>query len=191
MLLTAGGRKVLEQMAGGDLSIDDIWDGQWVTVRVRRLSGGGVATTTRSRLLLETMGSLGNGLWIAPHSPRAAAAMGVLAADPELDVVAGVMSIVHPDPAALVEEAWDLESVRRVYAEFTDVVDGLHPGTDEDVLAAWITVRRQWTDVLRADPELPSAALPADWPGVVCRKRVSRLHDDWWPVAKKAFDRLM
>ncbi|MFT4210427.1 MAG: PaaX family transcriptional regulator C-terminal domain-containing protein [Microbacterium sp.] len=193
VLLSDDGRALLQRMLGDadqrDAAAD--WDGTWTLVAIRGRVDRDPEHATRNRLLLETFGSLGGGMWIAPHGPRAQAAVEVLAGDSSFQLLSGSVTFDRPSLPELVATAWDLTAARTVYEEFLEVASSLSPSDPEQTLAAWIVMRRQWYAVTHADPELPPAGLPDDWPGLEVRVLLERRRAQWWPIAEEAFRALL
>jgi len=187
VLLTSEGQQTLHEMHRGDDAPDPVWDGQWTLMSVRGRIDQDPAHATRNRLLLQGFGSLGGGLWIAPHSERSDAVLRLLGEDPTIDLVGGALRLLHPDGAHLVERAWDLDGIRMSYDLFGELADSLAPADPEGILAAWVRIRRQWSVVSRADPQLPEEALPPDWPGTAARARMAELRRRWEEPAHRAF----
>lgn len=187
VMLTEESRRTLDEMYPDETVPGPAWDGQWTLVSLRGRTDLDPAHATRNRLLLESFGSLGAGLWLAPHTPRADAAVRMLGSDPTVDLIGGAIRMLHPEDARLVERAWDLGRIRDVYSAFSALADSLDPRTDAEALAAWITVRRQWNSVARADPQLPAEVLPEDWPAEPARRRMQDLRERWLAPAQRAF----
>ena len=83
----------------------------------------------------------------------------------------GLALTLDPDPVG----AWDLSALATAYAAWPALADGLlEPGAstamgtsdeDEAAFAARFRLVHEWRKFLFADPGLPAALLPLDWPG--------------------------
>lgn len=147
------------------------WDGHWTLLgfslpESRRAD----RHSLRSRLRWSGFGSLQNGLWLAPSRVPV---NGVLD-DLELDghVRAFVGQAVSPtDVDRMVREAYDLTGLAARYRSFLGRWDRESPlpGARDD-LARRLWLQTEWLLLLRDDPCLPLAHLPADWPAVRAEK---------------------
>jgi len=176
------------------------WDGRWVLlmasiperdrrIRYRMNQGLGWAG----------FGSLGGGMWLSPWPDREAAAVTLLRG---LDVAA--TSFVARlgrlgEPAELAAQAWDLPGLRGQYEAFLEATavlagpadHGRDPdrGGDPDLAAAIALAElvHRWRQFPFADPGLPPALLPLDWPGAEAAQRFAALRSTllvparrWW-----------
>lgn len=119
----------------------------------------------RARLVWAGFGCLRDGLWIAPGI----ADLDDVLSDGDLaDAVAesgGFLARPLPSTpmASIVARAWDLSAVRGQHDRFLrrwrqGPAPGPNPVTELTALVA------DWLQLLRVDPGLPAAYLPADWP---------------------------
>ena len=68
--------------------------------------------------------------------------------------------------ADAVSEWWDLAALRAEHGRFQAAVSALPDAvTDRDAFAAYVQLIDAWRTLPYLDPGLPSALLPADWPG--------------------------
>jgi phenylacetic acid degradation operon negative regulatory protein len=166
------------------------WDGQWTCVaysvpesdRARR-------TALRARLRLLRMGPRFDGLWISPHPIGAE----VHAALDEAGVGEAVVLRAAEIPGAEESDllgAWDLAAVRAGFDDFTARLAGIEPRLDQGVLApaeALVTrtdLMARWRTLAGADPYLPDALLPGDWPLAGARARFVAAYDGLGPLAE-------
>ncbi|GAA1403093.1 phenylacetic acid degradation operon negative regulatory protein PaaX [Pseudonocardia kongjuensis] len=161
-------------------------DGSWDVVVVGPHADRRARDRSRSALLLAGWGRLGDGVWLAPRSRYLDLVLAALESEGAA-VTALRSQIVHPDAAAVVAGAWDLDAVARHYdallAGFADrTADG-----PAGCFAAWTALSRAWRDCALADPGLPEDALPADWPRERARELVLRCRSAWRPAAHGHF----
>lgn len=134
------------------------WRGEWHVLIVTA-----VGTDARARSALRTamhdkrFGELREGVWVRPDNLA-------LDLDPDVAARVRVMKARDDTPAQLAGELWDLpgwaETGHRLLGEMAAVSDV--PGR---FLVAAAMVRH-----LLTDPMLPTALLPADWPGARLRE---------------------
>lgn len=170
------------------------WDGEWLllltTVPERHRE---LRHHLRTQLTWAGFGSLGQGVWISPHPSRAGEARQVLRSLG--DVVQG--TLLHArldDPAerrALVAQAWDVSDLAARYKAFVERFAGVDPGCPPEALAERTHMVYEWRRFMFADPGLPPALLPPDWPGDHARRlfrdcdtRWASLADAWWEASE-------
>jgi phenylacetic acid degradation operon negative regulatory protein len=166
------------------------WDGQWTCVaysvpepdRARR-------TALRARLRALRMGSLFDGLWISPH----AIVVEVRAALDATGVGEAVVLRAAEAPVAGgidLLDAWDLAGLRAGFDEFRAVVAALEPRlgrgalTPAEALVTRTDLMARWRTLAGADPYLPDALLPADWPLAEARGRFVEAYDALGPLSE-------
>ena len=132
------------------------------------------------RAALTWMGSgmVASGTWIAPgHLLRETRA--VLEERGLLGYVTTMITRDVQPPAPMrsaVQQWWDLDALRDRYADFLQIAEPLAdrwlsrsvtPGADSDRAAfvEHLVLVDHWRDIPYLDPGLPSALMPADWPG--------------------------
>jgi phenylacetic acid degradation operon negative regulatory protein len=141
------------------------WDGRWHLAFVEPPPARATRTRLRADLTFVGYAELADNVWVSPF-PRA-----------ELESVlerAGATARTawadqfDPEPTG----AWDLTSLRAAYDEWLASADGLverqleaHDDEDEAAFAARFHLVHEWRKFLFADPGLPEALLPGDWPG--------------------------
>lgn len=130
----------------------------------------------RSKLGWAGFGPLQSGVWIA-HSE-----LDVSALLDELGLAAHVkVFTAEPRPPTdigqLIGEAFDLDAIASRYLDFVDRWDRReHRKASADPLALTLRMTTEWLDIIRKDPRLPIAHLPADWPAVPAQKLFHELH---------------
>jgi len=166
------------------------WDGQWTCVafsvpesdRARR-------TALRARLRALRMGPLIDGLWISPHPLVAEVEAAVEAAEVVGAVVLRAAEVPGPGRSDLLG-AWDLPALRRGYDGFAARLDAIEPRLGHGALppAEALVTRTDlmagWRTLAGADPYLPDALLPGDWPLAGARRRFVAAYDALGPLAE-------
>jgi DNA-binding transcriptional regulator PaaX len=178
--LTAHGTRVLrdgQRKLDGDI-VDRHWDCRWTLLAFsvpesRRADRHAL----RTRLGWFGFAPLRSGLWVSPSAGDISA---VLA---ELDLlehaeVFRAEAFMWTDPARIAREAWDLPELAAGYDRFrqrwTDTA------CDEfDELARRVQLGAEWLLLIRRDPVLPAALLPADWSGVRAAALFRTLRQQW------------
>ena len=141
------------------------WDGCWQVAFVDPPRERSARMRLRADLTFVGYAELADNVWVSPF-PRS-----------ELfEVLERVGATVRtarakefdPEPT----EAWDLPALRAAYQEWMSTADDLiagqldaHDDEDEAAFAARFLLVHEWRKFLFADPGLPDALLPDDWPG--------------------------
>ncbi|WP_028923383.1 PaaX family transcriptional regulator [Pseudonocardia acaciae] len=143
------------------------WDGTWTMVgfslpdswRARR-------HTLRARLVWNGFGPLQNGLWIAPGEVDVPALLDDLDLTDHLRVLTA-RPAKPTDDANLIATAFDVDAIAAAYHAFLARWDVAHPRPEApDDLARQLLLHTDWLQLVRSDPRLPAAHLPADWPAI-------------------------
>jgi len=178
--LTAHGTTVLrdgQRKLDGDI-VERHWDGRWtlLTFSVPE-SRRADRHALRTRLGWFGFGPLRSGLWISPSAEDISVALA------ELDLlehteVFRAEAFMWTDPARIAREAWDLPEIAAGYDQFrlrwTDTT-----AAEFDELARRVQLGAEWLLLIRRDPVLPAALLPADWPGVRAAALFHTLRQQW------------
>lgn len=141
------------------------WDGHWHLAFVTPPAARAARTRLRADLTFLGYAELADNVWVSPF-PRG-----------ELTTVlerAGARArsarADHFDTEPT--GAWDLEALRSAYEGWLASADRLvgaqlaaHDDADEAAFAARFHLVHEWRKFLFADPGLPDALLPDDWPG--------------------------
>ena len=102
--------------------------------------------------------------------------------------------VAHPLPStrvdAFVRRAWDLSELRAEHTRFLAQWER-HAPTPGNQLAELTLLVSDWLRLLRADPGLPAAHLPADWPAHRSYATYRRLRDLLEEPAVAAFERML
>lgn len=180
--LTARGRRLLEE---GETRIyrprgDEEWDGRW-TLLAYSIPEERRGSRDRLRVRLEWLGfgSLGNGLWVTPHDvgDRVRELAAELAVGEYVELFRG-LHLGPSDPASLVAQCWDLDSLNERYEAFVDRHVGAARALEEEgpgsVDPRTAYVRRfnlvhEFREFPLRDPFLPPSLQPQEWAGECAR----------------------
>jgi phenylacetic acid degradation operon negative regulatory protein len=168
------------------------WDRRWLVVVLRiPEERRRVRHHVRTRLARAGMGSLGGGVWIAPHAdrePLVAAALEAAGATAEaVSFRADMGSLGRPED---VVGAWDFEELAGEYARFLGRFSPLRPRGRVAVFRAQTELVHAWRRIAFLDPDLPSELLPRGWPRRRAYELFHRRHGAWHPEAQEHFGRL-
>jgi phenylacetic acid degradation operon negative regulatory protein len=169
---------------------DAAWNGEW-TVVVFSLPE---SQRDRRQLLREWLRWLGfgpvrDGVWISPHADvefTHKALSGILPSDGLVLKSSHIVGNIDP------ETVWSLASVREHYDEFIETfrpfVYRLRAGTVAPVeaLHTAISILGRWRAFPTIDPDLPAAAMPADWRRHEARRIFTNVYDGVLPLAAEA-----
>ncbi|MBE1496002.1 phenylacetic acid degradation operon negative regulatory protein [Amycolatopsis lexingtonensis] len=190
--LTAHGTEVLrdgQRKLEGEV-VDRHWDGRWtlLTFSVPE-SRRADRHALRTRLGWFGFGALRSGLWVSPSAQDVSAALA------ELDLldhaeVFRAESFLWTDPARIAAEAWDLAGIADGYTRFLRSWTG-GAFADLDDLSRRVRLGAEWLLLIRRDPVLPPALLPADWPGVRAAALFGELRHQWARPAGKLAGELL
>jgi phenylacetic acid degradation operon negative regulatory protein len=168
------------------------WDRRWLVVVLRiPEERRRVRHHVRTRLARAGMGSLGGGVWIAPHAdrePLVAAALEAAGATAEaVSFRADMGSLGRPED---VVGAWDFEELAGEYARFLGRFSPLRPRGRVAVFRAQTELVHAWRRIAFLDPDLPSELLPRGWPRRRAYELFHRRHGAWHQEAQEQFGRL-
>jgi phenylacetic acid degradation operon negative regulatory protein len=185
--LTAHGSAVLADGRAAALQPPDrSWDGSW-TVLAFTLpeEQRDVRHQLRSRLAWSGFGLLRSGMWIAPGRVDVAELVSDLDVDPAIRAFTAKAEF-PTDDIQLVNDAFDLEAIAARYRAFVDRWG--RPGPADLAAAGPLTrillLQSEWAQIARADPRLPVAHLPADWPAKAAYTLYHDLHGVLEPQAR-------
>ena len=165
------------------------WDGRWLVVVLRVAENRRrVRENVRARLSRAGMGSLGGGVWIAPHADReplvAAALQAAGAADEALSFRAGMGSLGRPEELV---SAWNLDELADEYGRFLARFSALRPRGGASVFRAHTELVNGWRRLAYLDPDLPGELLPRDWPRPAAHALFRRRGAAWHAEAQQYF----
>jgi len=154
------------------------WSGAWRTVLVpgEARSAADRADLRRAMTALR-YGELRDGVWLRPDNLPAGAldSAEAVAADQAIALVGPLDPAV--DPSVLARSLWDLDGWAETAAALLEELDPLQQRLDDDdatALADGFVASAAVLRHLQADPLLPTALLPADWPGAGLRASEDR-----------------
>jgi phenylacetic acid degradation operon negative regulatory protein len=169
---------------------DWTWDGRWLVVVLRVPEElRDVRQRIRTRLAWAGFGSLGGGLWIAPHADRANEIRVPRDKQAAVDLITFRAELAddYGDPRKLVAEAWDLEAVAVEYENFVRDFARLRPKTPEAVFRAQTLLVHAWRKFPFLDPDLPAELLPGGWPRSRAREIFRERRAAWHDPAQDYF----
>jgi phenylacetic acid degradation operon negative regulatory protein len=145
---------------------DPAWDERWHVLLIERITDRARRERVRAGLGYLGYAPLGETAWV---SPRASVELDALL-DTERLRAERFLAAYDGDPHGLLARAWDLDRLARAYQRWLALAGELIAGagqdaTDEAVFALRSTLVHEWRKFLFSDPGLPSALLPAKWPG--------------------------
>jgi phenylacetic acid degradation operon negative regulatory protein len=144
---------------------DPHWDGRWHLAFVSPPAGRSARTRLRADLTFVGYAEIAPDVWVSPYPRRELG--------PVLEVSGASARTARaddfdPEPTG----AWDLAALRTAYDRWLADADALvathtaaHDDPDEAAFAARFQLVHEWRKFLFADPGLPEALLPDDWPG--------------------------
>jgi DNA-binding transcriptional regulator PaaX len=142
----------------------------------------------RATLTWAGFGGLRDGVWIAPGTVDVAEVF----ADGGLEEVTELAEwfAATPLPGVRVEElirrGWSVDRIRERHEQF---IAAWGSGPDGgDPLGQITRLGADWLQVLRADPGLPAAYLPADWPAARSVEVYRRCYEALLPTAGRSLD---
>ena len=140
----------------------------------------------RKRLTWLGFGNLAKGVWIAPHR-SADELRGVL----DQFGLTGYVEVFHASYLGfgaidtVVREAWDLDWLRALYADFLAIARPMlasldaQPPSDERAFVDYTVVLHEWRRLPYLDPGLPLDVLPPEWEGRTAADVSSRCGIAW------------
>ncbi len=187
--LTPSAERLLTEGAGRIYSFGahrDLWDGSWLLVLARTPETDRSSRhVLRTRLATAGFGSPAPGVWISTHAERLGDVERVLA-EAGLTGEAQIFRGTHAagQLPVLVGQAWDLESVGRLYDDFIATFRAASP---LDPLASVISLVHAWRRFPWTDPDLPGPLLPAQWRRPQAAALFHRRHAQWAAAATLAW----
>jgi phenylacetic acid degradation operon negative regulatory protein len=168
------------------------WDATWLVVAFSVPEDQrDVRHSLRSRLRWQGFAPLYDGVWVSPRSEESA----VQAIMSDLGVETATVlrsAALYPPSGGRGHplSAWDLDELRATYnqflEEFAPLLDRIERGqvTASEALLARTSVMDTWRRFPNLDPELPSEALPAQWPRQRSREIFTEVYDKLGPLAE-------
>src|SRR4051794_28638933 len=128
------------------------------------------------------------GVWVAPS--------GVPVPDEAAGAIRLEVSAEDDSGRRLLEQSWPLERTADAYLKFMKTFEPLRVWinrgeklTDADAFAARILLIHHYRRVVLRDPLLPTALLPADWPGRAARMVCGEIYRGLLPASQQWLDR--
>jgi len=139
------------------------WDGRWLVV-VLRISEDrrAVRARLRTRLARAGLGSLGGGVWIAPHADREPLVTAALRAEEATGEAVSFLA----EPGSLgtssdLAAAWDLAELADDYEQF---LRRFSADRGDSPFRLQTELVHGWRRLAFLDPDLPAELLPPGWP---------------------------
>ncbi len=126
------------------------------------------------------------GVWVAPS--------GVPVPEQAVSAIRLEVSAEDDSGRRLLRQSWPLDRTADAYAKFIKTFEPLRAwmerGTlsDADAFTARILLIHHYRRVVLRDPLLPSALLPADWPGRAARKLCGGIYRGLLPASERWLD---
>jgi phenylacetic acid degradation operon negative regulatory protein len=139
----------------------------------------------RSRLARLGFGTAAPGVWIAPAHlyDETRHTLARLELSPYVDLFRGAHADFEPTARA-VRRWWDLEQLATLHRAFLDAQEpalerwaGRAIPDPEDAYRDYVLALDSWRFLPYADPGLPPALLPREWPGARAAEVFTALHD--------------
>jgi phenylacetic acid degradation operon negative regulatory protein len=179
-LLTEGTERIY-----GFTGVAAQWDGRWLLVLARVPETDRRARhVLRTRLTWAGFGSPAPATWLSAHTDRAGEAQRILADAGVRDAHVFVAEHRGGELAAMVRQAWDLDTIEAQYERFLADFAGPSVG---DPLARLAELVHAWRRFPAIDPALPAALLPSGWSGIAAAGLFERRHAQWAPGAMAAW----
>ena len=168
------------------------WEGRWLLVTLRVPENRrAVRHQLRSRLAWTGLGSLGSGLWITPHVEREGELATAIRDQPVAEARSFVASLgAIGDPARLVADAWELDSVREKSEAFIEDFSGVRAISPEACFRQQTLLVHAWRKFPFLDPDLPAEVLPPGWPRERAHDLFLARHERWREKAVEYFAEL-
>lgn len=169
------------------------WDGRWLIVSLTiPTSERLLRHRVRTRLSWLGMGSPSPGLWVVPDAHRHEQVLAVL---DELGISGRGFAWVGPsvgsgDVASLIDSAWDLAGLERLYRRFVEQYRALDAADGREAFVRTVELIGQWRRFPFLDPDLPPELLPRDWPGAEAAATFHDRRDRWHRRAQEEWERL-
>ncbi|POX46386.1 PaaX family transcriptional regulator [Streptomyces sp. Ru71] len=156
------------------------WDGTWTLLGFSLPeSWQRQRHDLRSQLTWAGFGPLFGGLWIAPGEVDVSAILAELGLAAHVKVFRA-RADDGTDLPGMIDETWDLAELaaryRQFQADWRPYATGRARVEAEDALALRLRMSCAWLDVIRSDPRLPAAHLPADWPAACAEETFRAVH---------------
>jgi len=161
------------------------WTGRFELLLI---GNGGDRDASREALKNAGFGSPLPGVWVAPS--------GVPVPEEAAGAIRLEVSAEDDSGRRLLSESWPLERTADAYQKFMKTFQPLHGWigrgerlADADAFTARILLIHHYRRVVLRDPLLPTALLPADWPGRAARTLCGEIYRGLLPASEQWLDR--
>ena len=161
------------------------WTGRFELLLI---GNGGDRDASREALKNAGFGSPLPGVWVAPS--------GVPVPEEAAGAIRLEVSAEDDSGRRLLSESWPLERTADAYLKFMKTFAPLRGWigrgerlADADAFTARILLIHHYRRVVLRDPLLPTALLPADWPGMAARKLCGEIYRALLPASEQWLDR--
>lgn len=167
------------------------WDGTWTLLGFSLPeSWQRQRHELRSQLAWAGFAPLFNGLWIAPGRPESGEITAGLGLDAQVKVFHAT-SAPDTDVDEMIRQTWDLPAIAARHRAFIARWEPAEAEAMGDPLAVKLLLESDWLQVIRADPRLPLAHLPADWPAPAAEALFTRVGAVAEPGAARLAEQLL
>ena len=160
------------------------WTGRFELLLI---GNGGDRDAAREALKNAGFGSPLPGVWVAPS--------GVPVPDEAAGAIRLEVSAEDDSGRRLLSESWPLDRTADAYQKFMKTFEPLHGWigrgerlTEVDAFTARILLIHHYRRVVLRDPLLPTALLPADWPGRAARSLCGEIYRALLPASEQWLD---
>ena len=144
----------------------------------------------RAQLAWAGFAPLFNGLWIASGQPETGEIVAGLGLDAHVKVF-HASAVPGTEVGEMIRETWDLPAIAARHRAFLERWRPAEAEPGADPLALKLLLDSDWLQVLRGDPRLPLAHLPADWPALESEALFTRVGDLAAPGAARLAEELL
>jgi phenylacetic acid degradation operon negative regulatory protein len=151
-------------------AVDRDWDGTWTLLGFSLPeSWQRQRHELRSQLAWAGFAPLFNGLWIAPGQAEVDEIVRSLGLESHVRAFRS-QALPGTDVGRMIRETWDLDSMAARHRAFIERWSRTESRTGPDPLTVKLLLCCDWLQTIRADPRLPAAHLPADWPATAAEQ---------------------
>lgn len=166
-------------------SVTGEWDGDWIQAVAVGKAAPARRTERRAELAAAKLGELREGVWLRPDN------LGTESWSLDGDDLLWASVVPKEDPAALAGRLWDLEvwaeEARRLRTGLEESAAGL-AADDDDLLAPGFVLSAAVLRHFLADPELPAALVPSDWPAAELRRAYDAFDGTYRALLRRFFE---
>ncbi|HXA62298.1 MAG TPA: PaaX family transcriptional regulator C-terminal domain-containing protein [Streptosporangiaceae bacterium] len=174
-----GGQTAAHQSPDGE------WDGTWTVLGFSLPEDQrALRHQLRSRLTWGGFGVLHSGMWIAPGVVNVASLLEDLKVEDRVQVFTATPA-APTEIDQLILDAYDLDEIAHRYTGFLARWGDHSALSGHNPLGTLLILQSEWAQLARADPRLPLAHLPDDWPAVAAFELYHRLHRKMSPHAEQ------